>query len=209
MKPPARTGGARDRIVATAIALLNERGPDRITTAQIAAAARMNEGNLYYYFKTKRALVVHIFGVFEGEVDAFLNANVEDGSDPSAYLSFLRAWFGLVWRYRFLLRDVMSLLAMAPELRRGLRAITARARAPVLRLIDAMRAAGLIDIEDAELDPLLANAWIISSYWVVYLDVQVGVRTLRKSHMEWGLGQIASLVRPYLTPPARDWLAGQ
>ena len=202
-----RTDGARDRVIAASIALMNERGPERVTTAQIAAAAKMNEGNLYYYFKTKRDLVLFIFGRFEAEVAAFLERDIGDAADPAAYLGFLREWFSIVWRYRFLHRDLMGLMAMAPELRRRIRAISAGARTPILRLIGQMRLAGLIEVPEQELDALLANAWIIATYWVVYLDVQKGVRTLRKSHMEWGLRQIASLVRPYLSDPARGWLA--
>jgi AcrR family transcriptional regulator len=193
-----RPDGARERAVAAALALFNERGPDRVTTAQIAAAAEMNEGNLYYYFKTKRALVMFIFSRFEEEVARFFETSIADGADPAAYLAFLRTWFTIVWRYRFLQR--------APELRRGIRAVSIRARAPVARLIEQMRDWGLIAVSDAELDVLLANAWIISTYWVVYLDVQKGVRTLRKSHMEWGLRQVMGLLAPYLTPAARNWL---
>jgi AcrR family transcriptional regulator len=205
-KGAGRPDGARERVIAAALALLNERGPDRVTTAQIAAAAEMNEGYLYYYFKTKRALVMVIFARFEEEVARFFETGIAEGADPAAYLAFLRAWFTIVWRYRFLQRDLIGLLAMAPELRRGIRAVSTRARAPVARLIDQMRAWGLIAVTDAELDVLLANAWIISTYWVVYLDVQKGVRTLRKSHMEWGLRQVIGLLAPYLTPTARDWI---
>jgi AcrR family transcriptional regulator len=209
---PQRAGRAdltRERVIATSIALLNERGPDRVTTAQIAAAANMNEGNLYYYFKTKRALILEIFDRFEGEVSEFLKKDIAETSPPGAYMAFLREWFAIDWRYRFLLRDLVSLLAMAPELRRRVRAISTHARTPVLRLIDQMRRAGLIEAPDDELDTLLANGWIIATYWVVYLDVQKGVRVLRKSHMEWGLRQIAGLVLPYLSKPARDWLAAE
>jgi AcrR family transcriptional regulator len=178
-----------------------------VTTAQIAAAANINEGNLYYYFKTKRALILFIFGRFEDEVAVFLKKDIGDTTRPDAYMTFLREWFDIVWRYRFLHRDLLGLMAMAPELRRRVRAISTRARAPILKRLDQMREAGLIEAPDSELDTLLANAWIIATYWVVYLDVQKGVRTLRKSHMEWGLRQIASLVAPYLSKPARDWLA--
>ena len=207
---PARAGRAdltRERVIATSIALLNERGPDRVTTAQIAASANINEGNLYYYFKTKRALILCIFDRFEDEVVQFFDKDIGEAAAPDTYMGFLREWFDIVWRYRFLHRDLVGLLAMAPDLRRRVRAISTHARAPVVRLIEQMRRARLIDIPERELDALLANAWIIATYWVVYLDVQKGVRVLRKSHMEWGLRQIASLVAPYLSTSARDWLA--
>jgi AcrR family transcriptional regulator len=206
----ARQGAStRDRLIAVALKLFTERGPDRVTTAQIADAAGINEGNLYYYFKTKQALVLVIFDRFEAEVDRLLESPMRDSADPAAYAAFLREWFEIVWSYRFLYRDFMSLLATAPELRRRIRAISVRLRAPVKTLMGHMRAAGLIAISDEELDALLANVWIVSTYWVVYLDVQEGVRTLKKAHLEWGIKQVASLFTPYLTPLAREWLDAQ
>jgi len=199
----------RDRLISVALKLFNERGPDRVTTAQIAEAAGINEGNLYYYFKTKQALILTIFDRFEAAVDHLLDSDPAAGADPAAYVAFLTEWFEIVWTYRFLYRDFMGLMATAPELRRRIRAISDRIRTPVRQLIGHMRTAGLMDVSDDALDALLHNVWIVSTFWVVYLDVQEGVRALKKSHLEWGLKQVASLFRPYLTEAARHWLAAQ
>ena len=199
----------RDHLIAVSLGLFNERGPDRVTTAQIAEAAGINEGNLYYYFKTKQALILAIFDRFEAAIDDLLNRDQAAGADPSAYVAFLTEWFEIVWAYRFLYRDFMGLIATAPELRRRIRTISDRIRTPVRQLIEHMRAAGLMEVSDEALDPLLHNVWIVSTYWVVYLDVQEGVRALKKSHLEWGLKQVASLFQPHLSEPARHWLNAQ
>ena len=199
----------RDHLIAVSLGLFNERGPDRVTTAQIAEAAGINEGNLYYYFKTKQALTQAIFDRFEAAIDDLLNRDQAAGADPSAYVAFLTEWFEIVWAYRFLYRDFMGLIATAPELRRRIRTISDRIRTPVRQLIEHMRAAGLMEVSDEALDPLLHNVWIVSTYWVVYLDVQEGVRALKKSHLEWGLKQVASLFQPHLSEPARHWLNAQ
>ena len=197
----------RDRLLAVALALFNERGPDRVTTAQIAEAAQVNEGNLYYYFKTKQALVLALFGQFEDAVGLLLNADRPTDAEPVGYLDFLSEWLEIVWTYRFLYRDFIGLLATAPELRSRIRLISNRARTPVKNLIDQMRAAGLMRIGDDELEVLLPNVWIVSTYWVMYLDVQEGVRTLKKAHLEWGLRQVGGLFQPYLSEAARELLA--
>ena len=199
----------RDHLIAVSLGLFNERGPDRVTTAQIAEAAGINEGNLYYYFKTKQALTLAIFDRFEAAIDDLLNRDQAAGADPAAYVAFLTEWFEIVWTYRFLYRDFMGLIATAPELRRRIRTISDRIRTPVRQLIEHMRAAGLMEVSDEALDPLLHNVWIVSTYWVVYLDVQEGVRALKKSHLEWGLKQVASLFQPHLSEPARHWLNAQ
>src|SRR5215468_5327536 len=49
--------GKRERLVAAATELLHQQGVERTTLADIAHAADVPVGNVYYYFKTKDQLV--------------------------------------------------------------------------------------------------------------------------------------------------------
>jgi AcrR family transcriptional regulator len=49
--------GKRERLIAAAIQLLHEQGIERTTLAEIASAADVPAGNVYYYFKTKDEVV--------------------------------------------------------------------------------------------------------------------------------------------------------
>ena len=66
--------GKRERLVAAAGHLFYEQGVERTTLAEIAAAAEVPLGNVYYYFKTKDDLIAgvvdaHVAGV-EGTIAA-------------------------------------------------------------------------------------------------------------------------------------------
>lgn len=52
----ARTSDKRERLLAAARRLIHERGFNRTSLADIAAAADVPLGNVYYYFKTKQDL---------------------------------------------------------------------------------------------------------------------------------------------------------
>ena len=52
-----RGDGKRRRLTAAAARVLHEQGVERTTIADIAAAAEVPVGNVYYYFKTKDELV--------------------------------------------------------------------------------------------------------------------------------------------------------
>ena len=67
--------GKRERLVAAACRVLYEQGVERTTLADIALAADVPVGNVYYYFKTKDQLV-----------EAAINAH---GNDLRAMLSVL------------------------------------------------------------------------------------------------------------------------
>jgi TetR/AcrR family transcriptional regulator, transcriptional repressor for nem operon len=52
--------GKRERLVAAAVQLLHARGVERTTLADIATAADVPVGNVYYYFKTKDDVIAAV-----------------------------------------------------------------------------------------------------------------------------------------------------
>lgn len=196
----SKGGETRGRIVSHALGLFNENGPDRVTTAQIAAAADINEGNLYYHFRTKETLVAAVLDRFEADAMALLAEGTEGTTDPADPLGLLQRWFALIWDYRFLLRDMIGLLALSPELRLRVRALSAHLRGAVEALAQVLRERELLIVPDDQFQPLLANLWIVATYWALYLDVHEGIDALTPDHLAWGLGQVRGLLRPYLAP---------
>ncbi|WP_454700764.1 TetR/AcrR family transcriptional regulator [Agrobacterium burrii] len=198
-----RRARTRDRILDTALELFNRGGPDRVTTAEIALAVDINEGNLYYHFRTKESLVLALFARFEA--DAMMLVATVDGADEGAaatYAGFLRQWFSLVWNYRFLFRDLVGLIALAPSLVEPVRTISAAMRLAVGDIVGRMQNAGLVTIPESERDAVLTNLWIVSTYWAAYLNLQEGVSEFGQQQLDWGLQQVSSLFRPYLSAEA-------
>ncbi len=194
----------RQRILDAALVLFNERGPDHVTTAEIARAVEINEGNLYYHFRTKEALFLALFARFEA--DALAIVGKIDGADEAAaatYAGFLRLWFSLVWDYRFLFRDLVGLISSAPALVEPVRTISAAMRLAVGDIVARMEKAGLAVIPEEERSAVLTNLWIVSTYWAANLNLQEGITEFGSQQLDWGLEQISSLFRPYLSPEAK------
>ncbi|MGV1754409.1 TetR/AcrR family transcriptional regulator [Agrobacterium sp. CG674] len=208
MKSTMRVGSdkklsTRDRILEASLALLNEKGPDRVTTAEIARTVGINEGNLYYHFKTKEALLVALFQQLEADAIAFSSAiGGNEITEAAAYAAFMRDWFSIVWTHRYMFRDLPGIMANAPSLKEPIRVLSGSIRLAVQAGITQMREVGLIDIPEGDTAALLANVWIVSTYWAVYLSLQEGIEDLRRHHLDWGLNQVTSLFRPYLSPNA-------
>ncbi|MFQ6396017.1 TetR/AcrR family transcriptional regulator [Nocardia sp. KC 131] len=57
-----RTAGKRERLAAAAAEVFHQQGVEKTTIADIAAAAGVPVGNVYYYFKTKDQLVQAALG---------------------------------------------------------------------------------------------------------------------------------------------------
>jgi TetR/AcrR family transcriptional regulator, transcriptional repressor for nem operon len=70
----ARRPGKRERLVAAAMQLLYEQGAERTTLADIAKAADVPPGNVYYYFKTKDDVIAAAIDAHARQVKTILAA---------------------------------------------------------------------------------------------------------------------------------------
>jgi len=66
--------GKRERLVAAAVQLLHQQGIERTTLADIAQAAGVPVGNVYYYFKTKDDIVAAVIEAHAQQIRATLAA---------------------------------------------------------------------------------------------------------------------------------------
>jgi TetR/AcrR family transcriptional regulator, transcriptional repressor for nem operon len=85
-------GGKRERLIAAARQMFHEQGVEKTTLAEIAAAASVPAGNVFYYFKTKDALVSAVIGAY-GAAQVALDAMLGEQQTPQARLrALIRTW---------------------------------------------------------------------------------------------------------------------
>ena len=85
---PAPTQDKRHRLVEGARQVIHEQGVEKTTIADIARAADVPVGNVYYYFKTKDELVAATIESHARDVRALLES-LETGRSPQARLKSL------------------------------------------------------------------------------------------------------------------------
>ena len=206
----ARVSTTRSRILEEARCFSNEVGFDRLTTRELAERCGLNEGNLYYYFKTKGQLVTALFALFDAEARTLFQTRPASGRPVTRVelnsligysTGLLRAWCTLSWRYRALMRDGNALFRLAPECQDAAMALNATLSAQVTTMIRELRHVKALSIDDEAIPPLVANIFIVSSYWLGYVVHQTGIADPDDTHLAWGFGQIMALVAPY-----RTWL---
>src|SRR6476469_3281935 len=89
---PVARPGKRERLVAAARELVHRRGVATTTLADIAHAADVPVGNVYYYFKTKDDLVRAVIDAQVEQAEAMLTA-LETVPEPGERLKALvRSW---------------------------------------------------------------------------------------------------------------------
>ncbi len=197
MDPEHRKTSTRERITAGALALFNQRGASRATTAEIAAAADMREGNLHYHFARKEQLIEALYEQFETAALALASRPIDGPRSLRSYHDYQRAWFELMSDYRCFYRDGVEMLEMAPGLRERVADLRVRTLSLTRRMFETAIELGVMRIEPAALTKLLDNVWIVSSFWMSYRRQNQPEPS--DEDLEWGFGQVSALFAPYLS----------
>ncbi|NBW76078.1 MAG: TetR/AcrR family transcriptional regulator [Sphingomonadaceae bacterium] len=153
----------RDRIVATALNLFNEAGYGAVTTALLAERLGMAEGNLWYHFKTKRALLDAIGERFAASITARL-ALVPTSDPVASYARLLRAMMAEFRDFRFLYRDQPAYGDHAAVIAQNAPHWTRQTFAQIEAHLGALVDAGLLDLPRERLRDLASNATILLRY---------------------------------------------
>jgi AcrR family transcriptional regulator len=188
-------GPTRARILEACRALFNERGPAEVTTSEIAQAVGISEGNLHYHFRRKPEIVTALFAEFRRALDDMPAGAAVIGA-PGTSRRYLSHWFNLMWEWRFL--HYANVYRLVPELRAGVKDWAKTMQSKVRLTLEAMRANGELEADDADIDRLVVNAWIVGTYWIDYLRVHQGMEPVTREQLRWGFAQVEALFTPYL-----------
>ncbi|NQY12722.1 MAG: TetR/AcrR family transcriptional regulator [Henriciella sp.] len=177
----------RDRILKTARELFNADRFGNVTTADLARACGIAEGNLWYHFKNKRALLDALTEGFLEDVEVRLAILP---SDPATilqdYAAMLMALMSEIRRYRFLYRDQADYGEHTDRLLQRLPGIYRDTHTQFQAFLHGMVKAGHLDVAPERLPTLTTNCVIILRYHLEYLrergeDSDIGSGAVRQA----------------------------
>lgn len=159
----AKASSTKARIVTQARQLFNEHGYGTITTAALAAECGIAEGNLWYHFKTKRALLDAVGVEFSQAIEQRL-AMRPDGDPVAAYGRMLERTMDEFRAFRFVYRDQQAYGEHAEHLRSNAPRWLEQTFDQIEIYLAALVDAGLLDWPRERLRDLAINATIILRY---------------------------------------------
>jgi len=86
--------GKRERLTAAAVRMLHEQGVEKTTLADIARAADVPVGNVYYYFKTKDDLIEAAIGAHAQSLQSMIAALDELPAPQDRLKTLIGGWVG-------------------------------------------------------------------------------------------------------------------
>ncbi len=159
----------RDRVIEAARRLFNRLHYGNVTIAALAAEAGISEGNLWYHFKDKRALLDAITERFLARNADRLALAPVSGDVLGSYAGMIEALGEEIRDFRFMYRDQADYGAHSDILTERLPEIYAATRRQFAVFFQAMKADGALDVDDEEIDDLVVNVVIVLRYGLEYL----------------------------------------
>ena len=188
----------RSRILDAAIGLFNADGTASVSTNHIARAAGISPGNLYYHFKNKEDVIRAILERMYEAWGRVWQLPADRTLTMTDFGNAIRRSMDIEREYRFFYRELVALIRRDPQLGRRHRAIQQQRTGEQARWSERFAAAGVLrlptDPHDAR--ALLTGAWVISNYWVSFLEASGAA--VGRAQMDAGVDLIMRLLRPYL-----------
>lgn len=191
------------KIIEASLLLFNEEGERQISTNHIAAYLGISPGNLYYHFRNKDEIIIQLFKRYSQELLDCLRQSALP-QDVSAMCQYMFGVYDVLWRYRFLFRDVNGLLSRSSELLGEHNQFTRAKVSPLLlKLLSELNDSGLIKADEQARQELALNIWLITKYWFDF-DSSIHEHKLTEASKSRGIRQTLSLLRPYVAAAHYD-----
>jgi AcrR family transcriptional regulator len=189
----------RAHILKTSVRLFNEENASDVTTNQIAAAANISPGNLYYYFRNKEEIIRALFPEIKVAIAEPLTypKGQAISADRMAH-DYVKA-IEVLWSYRFFFADLMGLGRRDPELGQMIQALQDKTIATLTSMYrDVIDQGDMEKIDETSLEFLSLNTFLIWFSWISFMDRAAEPFTLREERLADGALACLAIVDPYL-----------
>ena len=206
-KAPRRTA---QRILEAALDLFNRFGEPNVSTTLVAGELNISPGNLYYHYPAKEELINKLYEGYETELGELLHAS-EGIHDVEDAWFFMHSLFELIWRHRFLYRDLNDLLSKNRHLETQFQLVLKHKVRAMRQLIAGLGRAGHLEIDAHEVDTLAQSMVVVLTYWLSFEYVRAPRQALEPESAQvallHGARHVLGLLMPYLEPTQRAHLA--
>ncbi|MBL8341141.1 MAG: TetR family transcriptional regulator, partial [Rubrivivax sp.] len=191
--------------------LFNRFGEPNVSTTLISAEMNISPGNLYYHYPAKDQLINGLFDRYERALSEVLEGadgveNVED-----AWL-LMHVLFELIWKYRFLYRDLNDLLSKNRRLETHFQDVLQRKGRAMRALLDGLSRSGAAHLTGEAAAPMATAMVVVLTYWLSYEYVRDPRHALEPENSAAALGRGAyhalALLLPHLDEGSREHLRG-
>ena len=204
--PPKKPRRTAERILETTLELFNRFGEPNVSTTLISAEMNISPGNLYYHYRAKDELINSLFDRYERALADLLGAAENVRHVEDAWL-FFHMLFELIWKYRFLYRDLNDLLSKNRRLETHFQFVLKNKLRAVQQVLEGLGRGNSVRIEARDAESVATAMVVVLTYWLSYEYVREPRRALEpesaSAAMVRGAYHVLSMLSPYLDPSQR------
>ena len=196
----------KDKILYTALALLNNEGEANISSVDIAAVMEISPGNLYYHYKGKDVIIEELFADFEGELRQVLSAPITKPLNIEDNWIFLYIIFEEIYDFRFFFFNLTALLERIPTLRPKFTRLLSLMQRTFMGVFEKLESSGHLNFRDGEIQILAERLTAHFTYWLPYRQLR-GANGSTKSLIHEGVYTALTQITPYWGDDADPYAA--
>lgn len=196
----------RTRILVSSLLLFNDNGEPNTTTNEIADEVDISPGNLYYHFNKKSDLVEALLLEFQADAKQVLRPPDSQRVSLDEFWVFLHLLLELTAAYRFLLRDMESLIAEYPKVGNALKHFARGLAASFELYLHAMAAGGQIQLDRRDMPIVSRNLAVTALFSEKFDSLVDSPRTADDSAVHIAAA-VLNMLKPFVAESAAVHLA--
>jgi AcrR family transcriptional regulator len=196
----------RTRILVSSLLLFNDNGEPNTTTNEIADEVDISPGNLYYHFNKKSDLVEALLLEFQADARQVLRPPESRQVSLDDFWVFLHLLLELTAAYRFLLRDMESLIAEYPKVGNALKHFARGLAASFELYLHAMAAGGQIELEQRDM-PIVSRNLAVTALFSEKFDALVDSPRTADDAAIHIAAAVLNMLKPFVAESAAAHLA--
>jgi AcrR family transcriptional regulator len=163
----------KDKILDSALILLNREGINAITMRAVAKEVGIAHGNVSYYYPTTDAMIEALYMRLVEEQNAALGVLATDKIDLKFVYKMTRQSFDILYAYRFLLLDFVPIMRRMPTIKSHYQQLIEQRTIQFQYLVAQLIENEILkpDEVDNQYDSWIQSTILFGDYWLSHAEV--------------------------------------
>lgn len=193
----------KEKILSKALQLFNSEGLKDVTLRRISGSLGISQGNLNYHYKTRSDIVSELYFQLVEKMDIEMTKMTMEKPILSFLFDSSLISMKILYEYRFITRDLYSVLASSTELKEHYLTLQNIRKQQYLQLFKKLETEDLMRNEeiDGEYDRLYERMNILGDNWINAATLYTAANEAKITHYHALLFEI---IYPYLTKKGKQ-----
>jgi AcrR family transcriptional regulator len=189
----------KEKIINTALVLFNQHGIDKITTRHIAKEMGISHGNLCYHYLKKEDIIIRLYQNLVAELDIAITSLHQEEAGLAVLFETTRITFGIQYKYKFFLLDMVSIMRHIEPIRTHFRALFVSRKGQFSFIIHHLIQKGFLrnEIAAGQYERFIAQFYIIGDFWIA--EAEILFEGTEEDKLQYYTNIACSALLPYFT----------